>query len=100
MLAVAGLRVGFLQRLKHRTLAAIGLRPDAIHPSVKPFGKRAQESDVMVERRVEGQRQQQATIKALGCLMKIECRLFEISIINGVPRSEEHTSELPSLMRI
>src|SRR3546814_2302410 len=53
MLAVAGLRVGFLQLLKHRTLAAIGLRPDAIHPSVKPFG-----------------------------------------------RSEEHTSELQSLMRI
>src|SRR3546814_16471265 len=63
MLAVAGLRVGFLQLLKHRTLAAIGLRPDAIRPSVKPFGKIAPERDAMVERRVEGQRQQQETKK-------------------------------------
>jgi len=41
----------------------------------------------VVERRVEGERQKQATVEPLSRLMKIECRLFEISIINGVPKS-------------
>lgn len=55
---ISGLRVGFLQLLEHCAFAMRALRPDAVEASIKPFCERAQKGDIMVVRRVVGQREQ------------------------------------------
>src|SRR3546814_4313627 len=84
MRRITGLGVGFLQFLEHRAFAAIGLGPNPIEAPIEPFCERSQEGDIVVVGRVVGQRQKDAGVKAL----------------RGLMRSEEHTSELQSLMRI
>src|SRR3546814_2589126 len=76
MLRVARLHVSFLQLLEECPLAACIRRPSIDQSSVEPLGLSAQEADIMHMRRIEGADQQ-----------------------NTVVRSEEHTSELQSLMR-
>src|SRR3546814_1308150 len=70
MLRIAGLGVSFLQFLEHGSFAVRPLRPDAEEAAVHAFSERSQEGNIVVIRRIICQ------------------------------RSEEHTSELQSLMRI
>lgn len=62
MFRVTRFGVGFLQFLEHGALAAIILWPDTVKATVKLFGKRTQEGDVVVVGDVKGQREQQASV--------------------------------------
>src|SRR3546814_4298375 len=85
-------------------------RPDVKQAAVEFLGEIAQKKDIVIIWRVEFQDEEHALIKILDDLMEQEGGFFVIFFFDrhvvqikepcGIARSEEHTSELQSLMRI
>ncbi len=81
VLGIPRLGVGLLQLLEHRPFAMTVLRPDAVKTAVQPFCERTQERDVVIVRRVERRREQQAMIKLFSGLMKLERRILVEAVV-------------------